>query len=271
MIVKASKQDIEEGLRLISVDKNRELVKYLFLEFHNGPSLLGKLSPERHEKYEASLKKVSGNRNKNYFRGSGNSNKIVEGFKSWKKCNFLEISESKEPRKGKGGGTYDYKGKLYRLNLNPFFESSNKKFTEGEKDLINFIFTFKESRETVCKYDNLIQGINIFLERISFKESYNLEPLSDTFSKMFFLEESGKQKYLDESRPTWDNAIDIFFYRILKKVQSKTVDYDRLSDNPRIKKALENPWPIDVIGDSFGEDWAKPKKSKKASSRQPSK
>ena len=98
---KILERDIERGLDLIEADKNKELVKYMFLDFHNQPSLLKKLNPKRYKKYKEILKKLKGKRKEINFRGSGNSNKISEAFQLWEYCGFLIWREEKEEEKEK--------------------------------------------------------------------------------------------------------------------------------------------------------------------------
>lgn len=263
MIDKPTEQDIEEGLKLINADKNKNLVRYLFLESLNQPALLRKINSKQYQKYQSNLKSVKGQKNSRNFKGGGNNNRISDAFKAWGKADFFDTNTKEEKRKGKGGSEYNYPVKRYKLNMNPFFEHlnkklpKNKKLTEGEREFIKFIFSFNESREIIVKYPKFFEGIISFFEKMFFHlSSYSPDSLSEHLLKLFFIEDRPNIRYLDKGEERIDNAIYKFIDILSGKIKSKIISNEELWKNSDMKRSIKLP-PLDIIGDSFGDDWHK--------------
>lgn len=84
-------------------------------------------------------------------------------------------------------------------------EYKETEFDKVEKEILEYIFSFKEVKEIVNKNDDLIQGIIRFLERIFFYETDTDWPhrINHFFRKGFFIKNKSyvkltKKRYLDK-------------------------------------------------------------------------
>ena len=79
-------------------------------------------------------------------------------------------------------------------------ELGEKELNKTEKEIINYIFSFKEVREIVCRNDKLMEGITAFLERIFFYKTELDWPhnLSHFFRKGFFIKNKSYFKVTEE-------------------------------------------------------------------------
>lgn len=112
-------------------------------------------------------------------------------FQLWKEKNFFEekiVGYGQRKNKSKGKTISKYPKKRYRLNLIFFFDFTKVRFTDIEKGVIGYIFSFQKIRELACSYDNLTEGILNVLERIFlFKVVLEQETRATDYIKAFLV------------------------------------------------------------------------------------
>lgn len=103
-----------------------------------------------------------------------------------------------------------------------------KEFNEIEKEILNYIFSFKELRKIACKDSNLFSGITRVLERIFFYNSPFLDnyPLASYFRKGFFIKNKKyirltTENYLDKLSEikNFERTSNEYFINLMKKIQ----------------------------------------------------
>jgi hypothetical protein len=142
------------GLELIQDSKNKDLVKWWFLEYLNGTEVMQKINPEKYKRYinsygeiERYSNAVGGKKKRKVAKSSGNMNKITEAFKIWNESGYLESKEfPRENRKKHESKNVS----RYRLNLNFFFDyldPERKKLTPKQKEFMEKKFSIWRSKE----------------------------------------------------------------------------------------------------------------------------
>ena len=118
---------------------------------------------------------------------------VSDYFKRWNDLKYLDEKHITIDKKSSKGKEFTQAFTGYRLNLKPYLrhvkESSNINFNNREKDILNYIFSFKKVREMVCKHADLFEGITIFLER-AFLYKTDLDwphRISQFFRKAYFV------------------------------------------------------------------------------------
>jgi len=177
--------------------EGKDIAKRFFLEYTNQT----KVSKDKHPK------------------SSGIHPYINKLFKFWKEKSFFEnkiIGYQERKNKSKGKTTSKYPKKRYRLNLKFFLnhlQDKGVKFTKLEKEIVDYIFSFREMREMACKFDKLDEGILSILERIFlFKVVLEEYTPSTEFIKGFLV---NNQRYLKKGKNPEDQY-EIFWRKELK-------------------------------------------------------
>ncbi len=82
-------------------------------------------------------------------------------------------------------------------------ELKDTEFNDVEKEILNYIFSFRETREIACKSKDLFEGITNVLERIFFYQSWadSDESIKTYFMKGFFIK--NKEKYIKREKRAW--------------------------------------------------------------------
>jgi len=128
-----------------------------------------------------------------------------------------------------------------------------KEFNSIEKEIINYIFSFKEVRKVVCKYNNLYNGILNFLERLFlYHQGSSDQSLGEVYVIGFFI--NNKDKYIEkvddkekQIEKFWDVVIDCM-QKLMNKLNDisdfNTLDYMDLRFKTSISKYCGLPYDI---------------------------
>jgi hypothetical protein len=137
-----------------------------------------------------------------------------------------------------------------------------RKLSDINKEILDYIFSIKLSREIVSKSKDLVDGITRFLERIFFyqTESDSDEKIESYFRKGFFVKNKGK--YI-KSYKKWEtnyyrrakgnkNAIKEFKLKDRKlELEKLMIEFENVS-----RKHFDNlKWKIHIISDFSDRDW----------------
>jgi len=140
-----------------------EIAKEFFLDFDNTTNVSNRLRPN------AVFKK--------------NHRSVSRYFSKWNSLGYIKEGTKIIEKTNKKGTSYTQRITVYILNMNFYFDYAKEKlskkgFTAVEKEIIEYIFSFKENREVVFNFDNIIEGITAFLERIFlFRGSFEFEEI----------------------------------------------------------------------------------------------
>lgn len=175
----------DNAISFMESNLGRKIAKEFFLNFTTATKVSKKLYPKLWEKHLS----------KRGIKKSSWSVPYVNKFYNiWrnKELKFMDTKKEKETIMQYGKKvkhTYTY----YRLNLEPFFYSTNKKFkkdkfTPEEKEIINYIFNFPQIRKRVCEKDSIFEGIRtVLIELFLIQEFMKNELLGYYFIRLFNL------------------------------------------------------------------------------------
>src|SRR3989344_1299197 len=110
-----------------------------------------------------------------------NHRSVSRYVSEWNKKGYLEKGRITIDKINKRGTEYTQAIPTLKLNLNFYFDYVKDNLKKDnlnsiERKILNYIFSFKEVREIVCKSNSLIEGINSFLRRI-----FLFNDVSDTY------------------------------------------------------------------------------------------
>jgi len=188
-----------------------------------------------------------------------NHRSVSRYFSIWNKAGYLEnkrISKSKINKKGK---KYSQLITTYRLKLDFYLDYAKERlgkenFNYVEKKILNYIFSFKDIREIICQYDNLIEGITAFLERIFLSRSNSEfdEILGLQFIKGFFVRNKRFMKKCEDLEKQfeefWKVSIkyaDDLLYKINLLTKFDDKKYQKIMFESPISKYYNLPFVID--------------------------
>ncbi len=237
-------------MNIIESNAENRIAKEFFINYTNTTDVSKKLYP---------------NSFKNKIKNVGI---VSRYFSNWKKQGYIEEKEIFKEKISKKGTKYHQKIKAYRLNLNPFFEYfneklklnrekdlpfKNKRLTFIEREILNYIFSFNETRAIIYKYDNLFEGMFNFLEKIFF---YNMilsnEGLHVEFAKGFFTKNKkyvkryrNEEEQFEEFWKTTIKCLDHLTNKIKSVSNFNQRDYFNLIFNSEISKYKHIPFVLE--------------------------
>lgn len=125
-----SPEETKACLNLINSEKDRKLIKFLFLDYLKQKELFAKIDPKRYKEYKKEYMDIAKSEGDNKrFRKrkkSANNNKMINAFKILKP-NFVDELEVSNEKK------FPFEGKSYRINLNFYFEYVKNKLSISKK------------------------------------------------------------------------------------------------------------------------------------------
>lgn len=185
-------------MKMMNTELENRIAKEFFITFNNTVPVSNKLYPN------GKFKK--------------NARSVSRYFSKWNKSGYLRYKRIIRDKTNKKGTKYFQTINTYKLNLNFYFDYAqeilkSEKFNSTEKKILNYIFSYNEVRQIVCKQDKLIQGINDFLSRTFLSMDISDEDiLGLDFIKGFLVKNKRYlKKYKDvesQYREFWKISID---------------------------------------------------------------
>lgn len=153
---------MNKGLEVLKEPSNQDLIKYIFLDYHNQPSLFREIAPEEYKEYKKSLSKIkkrstNEKKKRTTYIKRANNNRISNLFKALKNASYFYTKINKLKRKSAKGKPYPYPIKKYKLNSKFFFDYAKEilkenDFIKDEKKLIYLIVEKPEIRKIILSY-----------------------------------------------------------------------------------------------------------------------
>ena len=212
----------DKAISFMESNLGKKIAKEFFLDYTTATKVSKKLYPKLWKKHFSKRGRKNGSWSVPYV------NKFFNIWKD-KKLGFMDNKKEKETiiQYGKRvKHTYTH----YRLNLEPFFYSVNKKlkgkdkFTQEEKEIINYIFSFPQIRKRVCEKDSLFEGIKtVLIELFLIQEFMKGELLGYYLVRLFHLyklkglQEKGIKSISKKLKFTKENEIN--FHKLCKNQQ----------------------------------------------------
>ncbi len=157
---------------------------------------------------------------------------VSDHFKKWNNHGYFDEKHVTIDKTSNKGKTFTQSFTGFRLNLKPYFEyikeKANVSFNKVEREILEFIFSYKIVREIICRHSDLFEGTTIFLER-TFLYKTDLDwphGVNQFFRKAYFVKNkklikidldmyTDKMKMIDDFEKTSNNI----FNRIRDKIK----------------------------------------------------